>query len=92
MSTFDTIADIIAETCSIERDKITPQSHAIDELGIDSLDFLDVTYAIDKKFGIKLPVEQWTQDISEGRAKTEQYFVLGNLAAEIDRLVTAETA
>lgn len=92
MSTFDTIADIIAETCSIERDKITPQSHAIDELGIDSLDFLDVTYAIDKKFGIKLPVEQWTQDISEGRAKTEQYFVLGNLAAEIDRLVTAKTA
>lgn len=92
MSTFDTIADIIAETCSIERDKITPQSHAIDELGIDSLDFLDVTYAIDKKFGIKLPVEQWTQDISEGRAETEQYFVLGNLAAEIDRLVTAKTA
>lgn len=92
MSTFDTIADIIADTCSLERDKITPASHAIDELGIDSLDFLDVTYAIDKKFGIKLPVEQWTQDISEGRAKTEQYFVLGNLAAEIDRLVAAKTA
>lgn len=92
MSTFETIADIIAETCSLERDKITPASHAIDELGIDSLDFLDVAYAIDKKFGIKLPVEQWTQDISDGRAKTEQYFVLGNLSAEIDRLVAAKTA
>lgn len=92
MSTFDTIADIIAETCSLERSVISPKSHAIDELGIDSLDFLDVTYAIDKKFGIKLPVEQWTQDISEGRAKTEQYFVLGNLAAEIDRLVATKTA
>lgn len=92
MSTFETIADIIAETCSLERDKITPASHAIDELGIDSLDFLDVTYAIDKKFGIKLPVEQWTQDISDGRTKTEQYFVLGNLSAEIDRLVAAKTA
>ena len=92
MSTFDTIADIIAETCSLKRETISPASHAINELGIDSLDFLDVTYAIDKKFGIKLPVEQWTQDISEGKAKTEQYFVLGNLAAEIDRLVATKSA
>ncbi len=89
-STFDTIADIIADTCNIERATITPQSHAIDDLGIDSLDFLDVTYAIDKKFGIKLPVETWTQDVSQGKAKTEQYFVLENLASEIDKLVAAK--
>lgn len=92
MATFETIADIIAETCNLERDKITPDSHAIDDLGIDSLDFLDVTYAIDKKFGIKLPVEQWTQDVNEGKAKTEQYFVLKNLASEIDKLVAAKAA
>lgn len=90
MTTFDTIADIIADTCSIEREKITPDSHSINDLGIDSLDFLDVTYAIDKKFGIKLPVEQWTQDVNEGRATTEQYFVMKNLAAEIDKLVAAK--
>lgn len=91
-TTFETIADIIAETCNIEREKITPDSHSIDDLGIDSLDFLDVTYAIDKRFGIKLPIEQWTQDVNEGRAKTEQYFVLRNLAAEIDKLVAAKSA
>ncbi|MBI3705723.1 MAG: acyl carrier protein, partial [Rhizobiales bacterium] len=28
-STFDTIANIIAETCDIPRDSITPDSHAI---------------------------------------------------------------
>jgi acyl carrier protein len=90
MTTFEAIADIIADTCSLEREKITPESHSINDLGIDSLDFLDVTYAIDKKFGIKLPVEQWTQDVNEGRATTEQYFVLKNLAAEIDKLVAAK--
>ena len=42
MSTFDTVADIIAETADIERDKITPESHAINDLGIDSLAFLDI--------------------------------------------------
>jgi len=47
-STFNKIADIIAETCDIPRDTITPDSHAIDDLGIDSLDFLDIAFAIDK--------------------------------------------
>jgi len=88
--TFDTIADIIAETCNIERDTITPESHAIDDLGIDSLDFLDVTFAIDKKFGIKMPVEAWMKEVNEGRASTEDYFIMSNLAAKIDELRAAK--
>src|ERR1043166_8416127 len=91
-STFDTVANIIAETCDIEREKITPESHAIDDLGIDSLDFLDIAFAIDKAFGIKLPLEQWTQEVNDGKATTEQYFVLKNLCARIDGLVAAKGA
>ncbi|MCW0180807.1 acyl carrier protein [Zavarzinia sp.] len=88
--TFDAIADIIAETCNIERDTITPESHSIDDLGIDSLDFLDVTFAIDKKFGIKMPVEAWMKEVNEGRASTEDYFIMANLAAKIDELRAAK--
>jgi acyl carrier protein len=91
-STFDTIAGIIAETCDIPRDKITPESHAINDLGIDSLDFLDVAFAIDKAFGIKMPLEKWTQEVNEGKASSDQYFVMKDLAANIDRLVAAKAA
>jgi acyl carrier protein len=91
-STFDQVATIIAETCDIPRDTITPESHAIDDLGIDSLDFLDIAFAIDKAFGIKLPLEKWTQEVNDGKATTEQYFVLKNLCARIDELVAAKTA
>jgi acyl carrier protein len=89
-STFDTVANIIAETCDIPRDTIKPESHAINDLGIDSLDFLDIAFAIDKAFGIKLPLEQWTQEVNEGKASTEQYFVLGNLSSRIDELIAAK--
>jgi acyl carrier protein len=89
-STFDTVANIIAETCDIQRDTIKPESHAIDDLGIDSLDFLDIAFAIDKAFGIKLPLEQWTQEVNDGKATTEQYFVLQNLCSRIDDLVAAK--
>ena len=91
-STFNTVVNIIAETCDIERPTIKPESHAINDLGIDSLDFLDVAFAIDKTFGIKMPIEQWTQEVNDGKASTEQYFVLSNLCARIDELVAARKA
>ena len=91
-STFDKVADIIAETSEIDRDTITPDSHTIDDLGIDSLDFLDIVFAIDKAFGIKIPLEQWTQEVNEGKVPTEEYFVLKKLCAKIDELVAAKKA
>jgi len=89
-STFDTVAQVISETSDVPLENIKPDSHAIDDLGIDSLDFLDIAFAIDKAFGIKLPLEQWTQEVNDGKASTEQYFVLKNLCARIDDLVAAK--
>ena len=91
-STYETVAGIIADTCDIEADRITPDSHAINDLGIDSLDFLDVAFAIDKAFGIKMPLEQWTQEVNEGKKSTDDYFVLKNLCTNIDALVAARPA
>jgi acyl carrier protein len=88
--TFDKVANIIAETSEIDRDKITPESHTIDDLGIDSLDFLDIVFAIDKEFGIKVPLEKWTQEVNDGKASTDDYFVMKNLCAKIDGLVAAK--
>lgn len=86
-TTFDKVADIIAETSEIDRDTITPESHTIDDLGIDSLDFLDIVFAIDKEFGIKVPLEQWTQEVNDGKVGADEYFVMKNLCAKIDSLV-----
>ena len=91
-TTFDKVADIIAETCDIPRDSIKPDSHATKDLEIDSLDFLDIAFAIDKAFGIKLPLEQWTQEVNEGTASTEKYFGLKNLSTRIDELIAAKGA
>ena len=90
VSTFDKVADIISDTSEIPREDITPESHTIDDLGIDSLDFLDIVFAIDKEFGIKIPLEAWTQEVNDGKASTEEYFVMKNLVAKIDQLIAAK--
>ena len=90
--TFDRVATIIADVADIPREKIAPESHAIDDLGIDSLAFLDIAFEIDKTFGIKLPLEQWTQEVNEGKVPAEEYFVLKNLCERIDGLVAEKAA
>jgi acyl carrier protein len=89
-ATFETVADIISEICDIPRENISPESHVIDDLGIDSLDFLDVAFAIDQAFDIKMPLEKWVQEVNDGKATTEQYFVMGKLCARIDELIAAK--
>lgn len=91
-STFDVVAGIISDVCNIDRSEIHPDSHSINDLGIDSLDFLDVTFAIDKRFGIKLPIERWMQEVNEGKVAVETYFILKNLCDRIDELVAAKEA
>lgn len=89
-NTFDKVAEIIAETSEIPVADITPESHTIDDLGIDSLDFLDIVFAVDKEFGIKIPLESWTQNVNDGKATTEEYFVMKNLCGKIDELIQAK--
>ena len=84
--TFEMVANLIVEIGDVDREAITPAVHAIDDLGIDSLDFLDIAFAIDRAFGIRIPLEQWTRDLNEGIADTADYFVMRNLCERIDAL------
>lgn len=91
-NTFEAIADIISDISEIPVEDITETSHAIEDLEIDSLDFLDIVFAIDKAFGIKIPLETWTNEINDNKARSEDYFVMRNLCARIDDLIAAKTA
>jgi acyl carrier protein len=88
-STFETVAGIIAATSDIPIEQITPDSHVMKDLEIDSLAFLDITFEIDRRFGIEVPLDRWLEQVNEGKVKSEDYFVLRNLCAQIDSLRAA---
>jgi acyl carrier protein len=91
-TTFEDVAEIIADTSDIPLEDITPEKNAFTDLGIDSLDFLDIAFAIDKHFGIKIPLEKWTEELNENKASVDEYFVLSKLCDRIDELVAAKNA
>jgi len=85
--TFDIVADTIAEECAVPREKITPESHVVDDLGLDSMAFLDLCYGIDMKFDIKIPFEEWVNEINAGKIDAKEHFIVRNLVDEIDKLI-----
>lgn len=87
-STFETVARIISSTSDVPIDKITPDSHVMKDLEVDSLAFLDVTFEIDQAFGIRLPIEDWLQNVNGGY-DGDNYFVLRNLCRHIDDVAGA---
>jgi acyl carrier protein len=86
---FDTVAEIIALTCHLPRDRITADSNLLHDLGIDSLDLLDVASGIDNTFGIALPIDRWLHAIHLGQATSDQYFVMREFCDNIAALVVA---
>lgn len=90
-STFETVAQIIASTSDVSIERITPDSHVMKDLEIDSLGFLDVVFEIDQTFGIKLPIEEWLQSV-KGGYEGDLYFVLRNLCQHIDRMASSAAA
>ena len=89
--TFDIVAEIIALTCEVPRKRITPDSNLVNDLGIDSLDLLDITFAIDDALGISMPIDQWLHAVHIGRIPSDQYFVMRGFCANIDALIVAAT-
>ncbi len=87
VSVFDDISQIISEVCDIDRSLIRVDSNILDELGVDSLDFLDVAFEIDRKFEIKLPVEDWVVRINDGEATAADYFTMERLVYHVETLM-----
>jgi acyl carrier protein len=51
---FPAVQRCIAESLAIEEDKVTLKARLIDDLGADSLDFLDMIFNLEKQFSTKL--------------------------------------
>jgi acyl carrier protein len=79
-STEQIIFDIIAKTCSIERDRITLES-TLKDLDVHSLDAVQVLFEIEDRFDIAVPERE-----DQYSAGTVRELIQG-----VDRLVAAKT-
>ncbi len=54
----ETVRQILIEELEIEPEKIAMDARMKEDVGIDSLDFVDIVVIVDKKFGFKIQPEE----------------------------------
>lgn len=52
------VREFLIEDLEVEEDVISPDAKLKDDLGIDSLDFVDIVVIVERKFGFKIKPEE----------------------------------
>ncbi|WP_316478671.1 acyl carrier protein [Helicobacter pylori] len=63
---FETIRAVIAEQLNIDASQVTPEAEFVKDLGVDSLDIVELIMALEEKFGIEIPDEQAEKIVNVG--------------------------
>ena len=56
--TFEKVKEIFMDTINCSEDKITLEANLKDDLGIDSLDSMELMMAVEDAYGISVPEEE----------------------------------
>ncbi len=59
----DAINRVFEESFEIEKEKLQPQAHIFNDLGLDSLDIVDLIVALQKSFGVNIRNEENVRNI-----------------------------
>ena len=52
------VKNFLVEELEIDEDKIYPEAKLKEDMGIDSLDFVDIVVIVEKNFGFKIKAEE----------------------------------
>jgi acyl carrier protein len=91
----DDVRSIIAKSLNISADQLTPETH-LDELGAESLDVIEIVFALEEKFDIIIPMKA---DEATRLTTSEQsggqdipFSTVGDVAEIVGKLVAAKTS
>ena len=55
MGVYPKVAEVIADALACDKEKVKPESSLIEDLGAESIDFLDIVFRLERAFKIKIP-------------------------------------
>lgn len=52
---FESVQAALVDALGVDDDEVTPEATLVDDLGAESIDFLDIVFRLEKAFDIKIP-------------------------------------
>jgi acyl carrier protein len=86
------VSEIFGSVSNIDPSKVAMDMNIFDDVGIDSLDFLDIAFDIDKAFGTKLPIEDWLASAEQDAEAGRSLFSVRNLVEFIEKNASANAS
>lgn len=68
---FEKVRQTFVDALGVEPEEVTLKARVIDDLGAESLDFLDIAYRLEQSFKIKIPRGEVKQKSQEGMSAEE---------------------
>lgn len=62
------LAEVLGTTATVDAADVTPTARFEDDLGVDSLTMVDVVVAVEDRFGLVIPDDEWTRFTTVGDA------------------------
>ena len=64
---FEKVQDVLVEALGVDKEEINREARRVKDLGAESIDFLDITFQLEKAFSIKIEQKEFAQSAqSEG--------------------------
>jgi acyl carrier protein len=83
---FPAVAEIVADALAREVDEVSLESRLIEDLGAESIDFLDIVFRLEQRFSVQIPRGQIVED-ARGELAEDEFERDGRLtAAAAERL------
>jgi acyl carrier protein len=61
---YNKVKDVLVDALGVDEEDVKPDAKLRDDLGAESIDFLDIVFRLEKAFGIKIPRgEMFPEDI-----------------------------
>ena len=51
---FEKTQDVLEDALGVDKDEVTAEAKLVEDLGAESIDFLDIVFRLEKEFGIKI--------------------------------------
>jgi acyl carrier protein len=77
------VLDILVEQLGVQEVQLTPDARLQEDLGADSLTIMEITMAVEERFNLAIPDEEWEKVSTVG----ELYETLAELLGKPERRV-----
>lgn len=74
MTTEDKVRSLIVEQMGVREKEVTPDAWFVDDLGVDSLDCVELVMAFEEEFGIEIPDEDVDRVCAQAKEKATHHY------------------